>query len=79
MWLRFFHFSRLKVLVVVGGVGNLSYSCSGGRQEQRDQCFDLRGMWRYVLQSLDRKVRSSTSILKVSVCWRIVYILASNP
>ncbi|KAF5354767.1 hypothetical protein D9756_005747 [Leucocoprinus leucothites] len=29
-----------------GGVGNLAYSCTGGRQDQRCQCFDIRPMWR---------------------------------
>ncbi|KAF8161650.1 polysaccharide lyase family 14 protein [Crassisporium funariophilum] len=29
-----------------GGVGDLSYGCTGGRKEQRCQCFDLRPMWR---------------------------------
>ncbi|KDR72249.1 hypothetical protein GALMADRAFT_229073 [Galerina marginata CBS 339.88] len=31
---------------VFGGVGDLSYGCTGGRQERRCQCFDLRPMWR---------------------------------
>jgi hypothetical protein len=31
---------------LVGGIGDLSYSCSGGRQEDRAQCFSLRVMWR---------------------------------
>ncbi|KAG6899044.1 hypothetical protein C0993_001431 [Termitomyces sp. T159_Od127] len=31
---------------VFGGVGDLSYSCTGGRQENRCQCFNLRPMWR---------------------------------
>ncbi|KAF8054256.1 polysaccharide lyase family 14 protein [Lyophyllum atratum] len=31
---------------VFGGVGDLAYHCSGGRQENRCQCFDLRPMWR---------------------------------
>ncbi|GJJ13470.1 hypothetical protein Clacol_007724 [Clathrus columnatus] len=29
-----------------GGVGDLAYRCSGGRQNDRTQCFDLRLMWR---------------------------------
>ncbi|KIJ43192.1 polysaccharide lyase family 14 protein [Sphaerobolus stellatus SS14] len=29
-----------------GGVGDLAYACSGGRQTDRAQCFDLRFMWR---------------------------------
>jgi len=29
-----------------GGVGDLAYACSGGRQESREECFDLRFMWR---------------------------------
>jgi len=29
-----------------GGVGDLSYRCSGGRQDERCQCFSLRLMWR---------------------------------
>ena len=31
-----------------GGVGDLAYGCSGGRQDNRMQCFDLRFMWRFV-------------------------------
>ncbi|TFK33788.1 hypothetical protein BDQ12DRAFT_707183 [Crucibulum laeve] len=31
---------------VFGGIGDLAYGCSGGRQESRCQCFDLRPMWR---------------------------------
>ncbi|GLB38112.1 hypothetical protein LshimejAT787_0411630 [Lyophyllum shimeji] len=31
---------------VFGGVGDLAYSCTGGRQDRRCQCFDLRPMWR---------------------------------
>ncbi|KAF8816012.1 polysaccharide lyase family 14 protein [Phlegmacium glaucopus] len=31
---------------VFGGVGELSYGCSGGRKEHRCQCFNLRPMWR---------------------------------
>ncbi|KAF9007072.1 polysaccharide lyase family 14 protein [Cyathus striatus] len=31
---------------IFGGVGPLSYGCTGGRQESRCQCFDLRPMWR---------------------------------
>ena len=30
----------------VGGIGSSSYGCSGGRQEDREECFDLRLMWR---------------------------------
>ena len=43
------HFSRTGSDVyirLVGGVGSLSYGCTGGRQEQRCQCFNLRPMWR---------------------------------
>lgn len=29
-----------------GGVGDLAYACSGGRQDDRMECFDLRFMWR---------------------------------
>lgn len=29
-----------------GGVGDLAYSCTGGRQNERCQCFDMRPMWR---------------------------------
>ncbi|KIJ94831.1 polysaccharide lyase family 14 protein [Laccaria amethystina LaAM-08-1] len=31
---------------VFGGVGGSAYGCTGGRKEQRCQCFDLRLMWR---------------------------------
>jgi len=31
---------------VFGGAGPLAYSCSGGRQEDRCECFNLRPMWR---------------------------------
>jgi len=31
---------------IFGGVGNLAYECTGGRQDKRCQCFDLRVMWR---------------------------------
>ncbi|KAF9553143.1 polysaccharide lyase family 14 protein [Agrocybe pediades] len=31
---------------IFGGVGDLAYACTGGRQEKRCQCFDLRAMWR---------------------------------
>ncbi|KAG6855726.1 hypothetical protein H0H87_011600 [Tephrocybe sp. NHM501043] len=31
---------------VYGGIGDLAYGCTGGRQENRSQCFDLRPMWR---------------------------------
>ncbi|KAF8963165.1 polysaccharide lyase family 14 protein [Flammula alnicola] len=31
---------------VFGGIGDLAYRCSGGRKEDRCQCFDLRPMWR---------------------------------
>ncbi|KAF5372661.1 hypothetical protein D9615_009869 [Tricholomella constricta] len=31
---------------VFGGVGDLAYGCTGGRQDQRCHCFDLRPMWR---------------------------------
>lgn len=30
-----------------GGKGSLAQECSGGRQDGRDDCFDLRLMWRY--------------------------------
>jgi len=29
-----------------GGVGSFAYECSGGRQDNREECFDLRLMWR---------------------------------
>ena len=29
-----------------GGVGSQAYGCTGGRQDNRSQCFDLRLMWR---------------------------------
>ncbi|XP_006460565.1 hypothetical protein AGABI2DRAFT_203648 [Agaricus bisporus var. bisporus H97] len=29
-----------------GGEGQLAYSCTGGRQEDRCKCFDMRPMWR---------------------------------
>ncbi|KAJ3515018.1 hypothetical protein NLJ89_g2016 [Agrocybe chaxingu] len=35
-----------KVPGVFGGNGDLSYGCTGGRQEERCQCFNLRPMWR---------------------------------
>ncbi|KAK0202648.1 hypothetical protein DFS33DRAFT_1262952 [Desarmillaria ectypa] len=31
---------------IFGGVGDASYRCSGGRQNDRCQCFDARLMWR---------------------------------
>ncbi|KAG7091566.1 hypothetical protein E1B28_010591 [Marasmius oreades] len=31
---------------IFGGVGDLAYKCSGGRQENRCKCFDVRLMWR---------------------------------
>ncbi|KAF9483184.1 polysaccharide lyase family 14 protein [Pholiota conissans] len=31
---------------IFGGVGDLSYACTGGRKDQRCQCFNLRPMWR---------------------------------
>ncbi|KAG5641309.1 hypothetical protein DXG03_005542 [Asterophora parasitica] len=31
---------------VYGGVGDQAYGCTGGRQDQRCTCFDLRPMWR---------------------------------
>ncbi|GJF00127.1 hypothetical protein PsYK624_164060 [Phanerochaete sordida] len=31
---------------VYGGVGEFAYGCSGGRQENRCKCFNLRLMWR---------------------------------
>ena len=33
-------------VTLVGGIGELSYRCSGGRKDHRCQCFDLRPMWR---------------------------------
>jgi hypothetical protein len=36
-------------ITLVGGVGELSYGCSGGRKEHRCQCFDLRLMWRLLI------------------------------
>ncbi|KAJ7464742.1 polysaccharide lyase family 14 protein [Mycena galericulata] len=31
---------------IFGGEGNFSYACTGGRQENRSQCFNIRPMWR---------------------------------
>jgi len=31
---------------IFGGFGGLAYGCTGGRQDQRCQCFNLRPMWR---------------------------------
>ncbi|KIY52276.1 polysaccharide lyase family 14 protein [Fistulina hepatica ATCC 64428] len=31
---------------VFGGVGDLAYGCTGGRQNDRCECFNLRPMWR---------------------------------
>ncbi|KAF8910928.1 polysaccharide lyase family 14 protein [Gymnopilus junonius] len=31
---------------VLGGVNDLAYGCTGGREDKRCQCFDLRAMWR---------------------------------
>ncbi|KAG6333135.1 hypothetical protein ID866_5949 [Astraeus odoratus] len=31
---------------IYGGVGDLAYCCSGGRQDNRCKCFNLRFMWR---------------------------------
>ncbi|KAL0574095.1 hypothetical protein V5O48_007854 [Marasmius crinis-equi] len=31
---------------IFGGVGDLAYRCSGGRQDERCKCFDVRLMWR---------------------------------
>ncbi|EKM53798.1 polysaccharide lyase family 14 protein [Phanerochaete carnosa HHB-10118-sp] len=31
---------------IYGGIGAFAYGCSGGRQESRCKCFDLRLMWR---------------------------------
>jgi hypothetical protein len=45
------------ILSIVGGIGDLSYRCSGGRQDERCKCFDVRLMWRYIGQlswSLER-------------------------
>jgi hypothetical protein len=36
----------------VGGVGDLSYHCSGGRQDERCKCFSLRLMWRYEYRNI---------------------------
>ena len=33
-------------ITLVGGIGELSYKCSGGRKDHRCQCFNLRPMWR---------------------------------
>lgn len=35
------------ILYLDGGIGSLAYECSGGRQDEREECFDLRLMWRY--------------------------------
>lgn len=35
------------ILCAVGGVGPAAFHCSGGRKEGRDQCFNLRLMWRF--------------------------------
>ena len=32
-------------------MGELAHGCSGGRQEDRMECFSLRFMWRFVLFS----------------------------
>ena len=32
---------------IVGGIGSSAYQCTGGRQHDRDKCFNLRLMWRY--------------------------------
>lgn len=32
--------------IIDGGAGSLAYECSGGRQDAREECFDLRLMWR---------------------------------
>ncbi|KIK68210.1 polysaccharide lyase family 14 protein [Collybiopsis luxurians FD-317 M1] len=31
---------------IFGGIGSKAYGCSGGRQDARDACFDVRLMWR---------------------------------
>ncbi|KAF9523732.1 polysaccharide lyase family 14 protein [Crepidotus variabilis] len=31
---------------ISGGVGDMSYGCTGGRKEKRCQCFNARAMWR---------------------------------
>ncbi|KAF7348203.1 Polysaccharide lyase family 14 protein [Mycena sanguinolenta] len=31
---------------IFGGEGDLSYSCTGGRQDERCKCFNIRPMWR---------------------------------
>ncbi|PPR02089.1 hypothetical protein CVT24_011223 [Panaeolus cyanescens] len=31
---------------VYGGIGDLAYGCTGGRKENRCQCFNIRPMWR---------------------------------
>jgi hypothetical protein len=36
---------------IFGGVGDLSYRCSGGRKDDRCKCFSLRLMWRYIFSS----------------------------
>ena len=46
-----FTISYTNALVIwhtVGGVGNLSYGCSGGRKDERCKCFSLRLMWRCI-------------------------------
>ena len=35
-------------MIIVGGAGNAAYHCTGGRQTDRDKCFNLRLMWRQV-------------------------------
>jgi hypothetical protein len=43
-----------KINFPVGGVGELSYGCTGGRQEERCKCFNLRPMWRCITVTLSR-------------------------
>lgn len=45
-------------LVLVGGDGNLAYTCTGGRQNDRCKCFNLRPMWRSVVSSEHLELRS---------------------
>ena len=33
-------------LLLDGGIGDTAYGCSGGRQNDRCKCFDIRLMWR---------------------------------
>lgn len=44
--LRSAHRSPLYINCAVGGEGDSSYACTGGRQEARSKCFNVRPMWR---------------------------------